>query len=170
LLNITTSSEALEWRELDVLQPYARNPRKHSKKQIQELSHSISKFGFTVPVLIDEAGGIIAGHGRIAAAALLGWSRVPVIVARDWSEAKKRAYVIADNKLATNSQWDHELLAGELEELRETDFADFSLLGFAKYELTELLGSPDIVSSDASDDDGDADCVTCPHCGHTFTR
>src|SRR6056297_3107275 len=96
------------------LKPYARNPRTHSKDQIRQIADSIRTFGWTNPVLIDEAGGVLAGHGRIEAAKLLGLDEVPVIRLDHMSAAEKRAYILADNKLAENAGWDEELLAIEL--------------------------------------------------------
>src|SRR5215212_10796380 len=97
---------------------YARNARTHSEAQVAQLAASIREWGWTTPVLVDEAGGLIAGHGRVMAARQLGIAEVPVVVARGWSEAQKRAYVLADNKLALNAGWDEELLRVELADLR----------------------------------------------------
>jgi ParB-like chromosome segregation protein Spo0J len=102
---------------------YARNARTHTPKQIDQIAASIKEFGFTNPVLIDEANGIIAGHGRVLAAQKLGLEELPCMVAAGWSEAQKRAYCIADNKLALNAGWDDALLRIEFEELRELDAA-----------------------------------------------
>lgn len=118
--------------------PYARNARTHSDAQVAQIAASIKEWGWTTPVLVDEQGGIIAGHGRTMAAQLLGMADVPVIVASGWSEAKKRAYVIADNKLALNAGWDNELLKLELHALEEVDY-DLSLTGFTADELTEVM-------------------------------
>ena len=96
------------------LVPYARNARTHSDAQVAQIAASIREWGWTTPVLVDEAGGLIAGHGRVLAARKLGIAEVPVMVARGWSEAQKRAYVLADNKLALNAGWDEELLRVEL--------------------------------------------------------
>ena len=98
--------------------PYARNARTHSDAQVAQIAASIREWGWTTPVLVDEAGGLIAGHGRVMAARKLGIAEVPVMVARGWSEAQKRAYVLADNKLALNAGWDEELLRVELADLR----------------------------------------------------
>ncbi len=123
-LNITYQSPK-------ALKPRATNPRTHSKKQIQQIADSIEAFGFTNPVLVDAAGGIIAGHGRVAAAQLLGLETVPTIRLEDLSKAQIRAYVIADNKLAENAGWDRELLAIELQGLIELDIdLDVTLTGF----------------------------------------
>lgn len=117
---------------------YARNARTHSDEQIDQLAASMREWGWTNPVLVDDAGGIIAGHGRVLAATRLGMSEVPVLVARGWTEAQKRAYVIADNKLAMNAGWDEEMLAEELAAISGMDF-DLDLVGFSLEELAELL-------------------------------
>ena len=114
--------------------PYARNSRTHSETQIAQIAGSIREFGFTNPVLIDADNGIIAGHGRIMAAQKLGLAEVPCIRLDHLTETQRKAYIIADNKLALNSGWDEEMLGLELAELREDDF-DLSLLGFDDTEL-----------------------------------
>jgi ParB/RepB/Spo0J family partition protein len=96
---------------INALKPNARNARTHSKKQIRQIADSIAAFGFVVPILIDEDGNIIAGHGRYEAAKLLGLKQVPVIVVQGLSEAKRRAVALADNKIAENAGWDREMLA-----------------------------------------------------------
>jgi DNA modification methylase len=133
-------ADRVERRSIDGLLPYARNPRTHSPAQVDQMAASMREWGWTNPVLVDEAGMIIAGHGRIEAARKLGLSEAPVMVAEGWSEAKKRAYVIADNKLALNAGWNEELLAAELADLRELAF-DMDLVGFEAGELERLLGA-----------------------------
>lgn len=128
----------IEIRSIDVITPYARNSRTHSDEQVAQIAASIREFGWTNPILIDENGSVICGHGRLLAARKLGQAEVEVIVARGWSDAKKRAYVIADNKLALNAGWDMELLALELADLKEFDF-DLELTGFSDDELAKLL-------------------------------
>ena len=108
------------------LEPRATNPRTHSKKQIRQIADSMERFGFTSPILVDDAGGIVAGHGRVAAAKLLGLENVPTIRLEDLTEAEVRAYVIADNRLAENAGWDRDLLAIELQGLIELDL-DFDV-------------------------------------------
>ena len=127
----------IESLPLDRLIPYARNSRTHSDAQVAQVAASIREFGFTNPVLIDGADGIIAGHGRVMAARKLGLEKVPCIRLAHLSETQKRAYVIADNKLALNSGWDEEMLALELAELREVDF-DMQITGFDEAELGEF--------------------------------
>ena len=122
-------ADQIERRPVAELISYARNPRKHSPGQVAEIAGLIREFGWTMPVLIDETGRIIAGHGRTLAAHQLGIADVPVIVARDWSEAQKRAYTIADNQSALNSAWNKELLHVELADLASDGF-DLQTIGF----------------------------------------
>ena len=110
-------------KDIKDLIPYCNNSRTHSDEQVQQIASSIKEFGFTNPVLIDEQGGIIAGHGRVMGAKKLLLNKVPCIVLDGLSEAQKKAYIIADNKLALNAGWDDELLKIELEQLKELDFA-----------------------------------------------
>lgn len=117
--------------------PYAMNCRTHSEEQITQIASSIKEFGFTNPVLIDEDDGIIAGHGRIMAAKKLGMDEVPTITITGLTEAQKKAYVIADNKLALNAGWDEETLALEISALQEMDF-DLELTGFSADEIDEI--------------------------------
>jgi ParB family transcriptional regulator, chromosome partitioning protein len=118
--------------------PYARNSRTHSGEQINQIAASIQEYGFTNPVLIDAQGGIIAGHGRVMAAQSLGLEDLPCIRLTHLSDAQKRAYIIADNKLALNAGWDDELLRIELAELGEIGF-DLDLTGFDIAELDKIL-------------------------------
>ncbi len=118
--------------------PYINNSRTHSDEQVNQVAASIAEFGFTNPVLIDESGMLIAGHGRIMAAKKLGMEEVPCIVLDGLTKAQKKAYVIADNKLALNAGWDNDLLRVELEGLDELGF-DLDLLGFSDEELSLLL-------------------------------
>ena len=134
-------ADQVERRPVHALIPYARNARTHSDGQVAQIVASIREFGFTSPVLVDEQGGIIAGHGRVLAARKLGLPDVPVMVARGWSEAQRRAYVLADNKLALNAGWDLDLLRGELAGLGELGF-DLGLTGFGEDELAALLVEP----------------------------
>jgi len=120
--------------------PAARNPRTHSAVQVAQIAASIREWGWTIPLLVDEKGVLIAGHGRLLAAKKLGLKKVPVMVAAGWTEKQKRAYLLADNKLALNAGWDSELLKVELADLRELG-ADISIIGFADDELREILGA-----------------------------
>jgi DNA modification methylase len=131
-------ADKVERRSVSSLVPYARNARIHSSEQVDQIAASIKEWGWTVPVLVDEEGGLIAGHGRVMAAKKLGLKEIPVMVASGWSESQKRAYVLADNKLALNAGWDNDLLKVELEGLKELDF-DLDLTGFGADELAVLL-------------------------------
>ena len=114
---------------VDFLVPYARNAKTHSDEQIRKIADSIKQFGFINPVLIDEAGNVIAGHGRILAAQLLGMEEVPVAYVESMTETERRAYIIADNRLAELAQWDEQILQDELDALQALDF-DIDILGF----------------------------------------
>ena len=129
---------AIEHRPLGTLRPYARNARQHSKTQVKQIADSITRFGFTNPVLISDDGEIIAGHGRVQAAKLLGMRTVPTLRLSHLSEAERRAYVLADNKLALNAGWDQDLLAIELQALVDLDF-DVTLTGFSLVEVDLTL-------------------------------
>lgn len=120
------------------LVPYARNSRTHSEIQVGQIAGSIREFGFTNPVLIDGENGIIAGHGRVMAAQKLGMKEVPCVRLDHLSDIQKRAYIIADNKLALNSGWDEEMLALELGALKDEEF-DLSLIGFDELELADIM-------------------------------
>jgi site-specific DNA-methyltransferase (adenine-specific) len=135
---MTNPADKVERWAIDRLVPYARNARTHSDEQISQIAASIKEWGWTTPVLVDEQGGIIAGHGRTLAAQRLKMAEVPVMVARGWSEAKKRAYVLADNKLALNAGWDNEMPALELGELGDLGF-DLDLTGFTPEEISALV-------------------------------
>jgi ParB-like chromosome segregation protein Spo0J len=163
-------ADKVERWSIDKLTPYARNSRTHSDEQISQLAASIKEWGWTTPVLVDEDGSIIAGHGRTLAAQRLKMTEVPVMVAKGWSDAKKRAYVIADNKLAMNAGWDNEMLALEFSELQGMDF-DLDLTGF-KAEEIQALQPPDFQPG-TEDDQGKLDqldpkYIACPHCGKEF--
>ena len=118
--------------------PYARNSRTHSEVQINKIASSIKEFGFLNPVLIDKDNGIIAGHGRVMAAKKLGLKEVPVLLADHLSEAQKRAYIIADNRLALDADWDDEMLRIELDELGELGF-NLELTGFEIKEISSIF-------------------------------
>jgi DNA modification methylase len=142
-------ADKTERRPVAELIPYARNARTHSDEQVAQIAASIKEWGWTTPVLIDEDGGIIAGHGRVMAARKLGLVDVPCMVAKGWSEAQKRAYVLADNQLAVNAGWNADLLSTELKGLGELGF-DLGLLGFPDLdalmaEKTQGLTDPDEV-------------------------
>jgi ParB-like chromosome segregation protein Spo0J len=163
-------ADRVERRPISAISPYSRNARTHSPAQIVQIAASISQWGWTVPVLIDERGELIAGHARIEAAKSIGLTEAPVMVARGWSDEQKRAYVLADNKLALNAAWDDVLLGEELKALSASAF-DISLIGFPQDELANLLKEPDFAPV-GEDEQGRLDqraAVTCPHCGHSFS-
>ena len=128
----------IEQRPIGQLIPYINNSRKHSDEQVAQIAASIKEFGWTNPILVDGDNGLIAGHGRLLAARKLGMDKVPVIELSHLSELQKKALIIADNKLALNSDWDNELLMIELQELNNEDY-DLSVLGFDQDELDALL-------------------------------
>ena len=125
-------------RKVSALVPYARNSRTHSKEQIDQIAASIKEWGFTTPILVDTDGQIIAGHGRLLAAQKLGLDEVPTMTATGWTDAQKKAYVIADNKLALNAGWDNAMLAFEMKDLGDMGF-DLKLTGFDLGELADLF-------------------------------
>ena len=134
------SRPSITYQSILALQPDARNPRTHSKRQIRQIADSIRAFGFTNPILVDEKGSVMAGHGRLEAAKLLGIRQVPTIRIGDLTEAQKRAYVIADNKLAESAGWDSELLTEELRFLTDLTLGfDVTLTGFETAEIDLLL-------------------------------
>lgn len=131
-------AKQIEWIQTTDLVPYARNSRTHSEAQVAQIAGSIKEFGFNNPVLIDPDGGIIAGHGRVMAAQKLGLEKVPAVRLDHLTETQRKAYVIADNRLALNAGWDDQMLTLELQEL-DTENFDLSLLGFETDELNALL-------------------------------
>lgn len=151
MLQLPWSAAAVEARPIASLLPYAANARTHSPEQVAQIAGSIAEFGFTVPVLVDDAGVLVAGHGRVLAARTLGIDTVPTIRLPHLNEAQLRAYRLADNQIALNSGWDEGLLAAELQALREEAF-DLTLLGFAGEDLDRLL-----LEDGSSDATADAD-------------
>ena len=137
-------------RPVDALIPYARNARTHSDAQVAQIAASIKEWGWTTPVLIDESGGIIAGHGRVMAAQKLGIKEVPVMVAAGWTEAQRRAYVLADNQLALNAGWDMDMLSIELGDLKAESF-DLGLLGFDEKFLADVFADKNEGLTDPDD-------------------
>ena len=151
----------IELVPLDLLIPYARNSRTHSDEQTAQIAASIREFGFTNPVLVGAENDIIAGHGRVMAARKLGLAEVPCLRLGYLSDAQKRAYVIADNKLALNAGWDEELLKIELTSLRDDDGFDLDLLGFTGQELGSILadvGDHEPVDTDEGESTGGGGC------------
>ncbi|MDA8227036.1 MAG: site-specific DNA-methyltransferase [Desulfitobacterium hafniense] len=148
------TTERFEKVNIDKLVPYARNARTHSKEQILQLRASLREFGFVNPVIVDKDYNVIAGHGRIMAAKEEGITEVPCVFAEHLTEAQKRAYIIADNRLALNAGWDAEMLSVEIADLQGSDF-DIKLLGFDDAELNKLLGGMEDVKEDDFDVDGE---------------
>lgn len=130
--------QQISMRSPNALKPALRNARTHSRKQLRQIADSITRFGFTNPVLVDEEGRILAGHGRVGAAQLIGLSEIPVLCLSDLTPAECKAYMLADNKLALNAGWDQELLAQELQELIDLNF-DVELTGFSLAEIDFAL-------------------------------
>ena len=147
---MSNSAIAIEYRNVAELRPSHQNARTHSKKQIRQIADSIERFGFTNPILITDEAGVIAGHGRLEAARLLGISMVPTVKISHLSEAERRAYVLADNKLALNAGWDREILAVELQALVDLEF-DVDITGFSLAEIDLALDENCALCSDAGD-------------------
>lgn len=152
---MTKSVPEIIERTLTSLKPYSRNARTHSKKQIKQIASSIERFGFVNPVLIGDDGEIIAGHGRVEAAKQLGLTTVPTLALSHLSKTERRAYVLADNKLALNAGWDREILAIELQGLVDLDF-EVELTGFSLAEIDFVLDEAGEANPNASDDPEDA--------------
>lgn len=156
---------------IDELVPYANNARTHSDEQVAQIAASIREFGFNNPILVDGDRGLIAGHGRLLGARKLGLTTVPVIELAHLSPTQKRAYILADNRLAESAGWDNELLGLELTELQDAEF-DLDLLGFSLFEMANSFddgarGEPESSAKEISPDDYKTNC-TCPKCGFEF--
>lgn len=159
-------------RKVEDLIPYARNSRTHSDAQVAQIAASVREFGWTNPVLIDGENGIIAGHGRVLAARKLVMADVPCIELAGLTDTQRRAYIIADNKLALNGGWDEELLAVELFDLNAADF-DMAVLGFDASELSLAMGLGIDFEPGSEDDQGKLDekaPIICPACAHEFHK
>lgn len=135
---------------LSSLKKYSKNARTHSKEQVEAIANSMKEFGFNNPILVDSTNTIVAGHGRMEAAKLIGLKKVPTIKLEHLTDAQRRAYIIADNKLALNAEWDEDLLSQELLDLTDMSF-DLSLLGFAEYELGNIMGDTEFNPEDEWD-------------------
>jgi DNA modification methylase len=166
---VTTEAQAeirgakgLEWLAVGLLAPYARNARTHSEEQVAQIAASIREFGFNAPVLVDETGTLIAGHGRLLAAQSIGMAAVPAVRIAHLTEAQRRAYVIADNQIALNAGWDEALLASELREL-SVEGLDLDLLGFDADRLDELLTLEPDGSGGLTDPDETPEVEPDPH-------
>ena len=178
------TDKKIEFRPTSQLKPYQKNSRTHSDAQIKQVANSIKEWGWTVPILIDEDNTVLAGHARLYAAEYLEIENVPCIIASGWSDDQKKAYVIADNKLAENSDWDFGLYYTELKDLNSAGF-DLSLTGLTEnfsfdYEpnLNPEMQYSDITSDDmreaservgkVSESSVTKTDVICPECGHEF--
>lgn len=161
--------ESIEIVALSDLLPYARNSRTHSEAQVKKIIASIQEFGFTNPVLAAEDGEIIAGHGRVMAAKKIGLKSVPVIRLPHLTEAQRRAYVVADNRIALDAGWDQELLRLEIGEIG--DQIDLTVTGFSVDELSQLV-LPDASGGASEEKTGETSArkqlVCCPRCTNTF--
>lgn len=184
------AADKVERKSVVTLIPYDRNPRIHPDDQIRQIADSIERWGWTIPILIDESDNVIAGHGRLYAAQLLGLEKVPCMVAKGWTEDQKRSYVIADNKLAENSEWNTALYYSELKALEDNgvDLADMldedlSMLDFnptvnptqdnsevtaADFDKAQDQMDGRIESMSNSKSSGGIE-VTCPYCTESFT-
>lgn len=149
--------------------PYVKNSRTHDDAQVAQIASSIKEFGWTNPILIDGDNGIIAGHGRLMAARKLGMDEVPTIELTGMTEIQKKAYIIADNKLALNAGWDNELLGIELSELGDAGY-DLELTGFSLDEIKLLNDdfNPSTIDEQGKLDELSPKYVICPDCGNEF--
>jgi ParB-like chromosome segregation protein Spo0J len=158
-------------KKVTELIPYVNNSRTHSDTQVAQIAASIKEFGWTNPILVDGTNGIIAGHGRLLAARKLGHKDVPTIELKDLTEIQKKAYIIADNRLALNAGWDNEMLTIELNELLADGFA-MDILGFDSEEINKLLDEPNFQPATEEEqgklDKLDPKWIACPHCGKEF--
>lgn len=166
-------AKRIELWPIDRLVPYERNARTHSPEQLAQIKASIQEFGFTNPILVDRQDGVIAGHGRLEAAKDMGLTEVPVVVLDHLTPAQRRAYVIADNKLALNAGWDFSLLQQEVMALNLEDF-NLDLLGFDEKELSGLLDPEQLDAEEPPEEfqEVDEDIETehrCPSCGYEWS-
>lgn len=159
----------IENKNINDLIPYANNAREHSQDQIIQIASSIKEFGFNNPILIDEQNGVIAGHGRLEAAKMLKIDEVPTICLTHLNDKQRKAFILADNRIAINSTWNTDLLTLELENLKD-DF-DLNLLGFNEDEVNALT-DPEFLPATEDEqgklDELDPKWIDCPHCGKEF--
>tara|TARA_Y100000114_G_C11760356_1_gene329240 strand:+ start:859 stop:1371 length:513 start_codon:yes stop_codon:yes gene_type:complete len=165
------SNLKINYKNITEIKPYENNPRIHSNIQIEQIVKSIKEFGFTVPILLDEQNNVIAGHGRLEASKVLDLGKVPTITLSNLSEEQKKAYIIADNKITLNSNWNEELLKNELKFLSDNDFS-LDVLAFEDSELENYF--KDIKEVDFTEDfqEFDEDIETkhqCPKCGFKWS-
>lgn len=162
----------VEYKSVDKLIPYVNNARTHDEKQVTQIAASIKEFGFNNPILLDGDNGVVAGHGRLMAAKKLGLKEVPCIELSHLSEVQKKAYILADNKLALNASWDNELLGLELKALTNADI-DLINLGFDEYEIQSLTGNSSNVDLNSFFENSESTSkkpktTKCPSCGEEF--
>ena len=161
----------VQYRNTAALRRHQSNSRTHATSQVAQIAASIERFGFTVPLVIDDDGTVLAGHGRLAAAELLKMDTVPCVTLSGLTDEQKRAYLIADNKIAANAGWDEELLKLELAELKDAGF-DLGLTGFGEHELAELFAerAPKAIkgATELNPSDYDQFDHQCPKCGFEF--
>jgi len=157
-------------KKVTELIPYVNNSRTHSDEQVAQIAASIKEFGWTNPILVDGSNGIIAGHGRLLAARKLGFKEVPTIELADLTDTQRKAYIIADNKLALNAGWDNEILKLELYVLDEADYS-LDMTGFSADELTEVMFGK-LIDPESPDEFKEVDETDmghkCPRCGFEF--
>ncbi len=163
----------IEWILTEKLVPHANNAKQHPEEQVDQIAASIQAFGFNDPIAIDENNTIIEGHGRLLAAKKLQLEKVPIIQLSHLSEAQKKAYILAHNKLCLNTDWNLDLLRLELERLQELDFEDLSLTGFRNAEIGILFAEPSIPDTEPELDEtlvenSTTKQITCPECGTSF--
>jgi ParB-like chromosome segregation protein Spo0J len=162
--------QKIEQVDLKKLVGYKNNARTHSDLQVSQIAASIKEFGFTNPILITDECDIIAGHGRVLAAKKLGLDKVPCIKLSHLTDTQRRAYIIADNQLALNSDWNFDMLSVEIDELNDHKF-DVSLLSFTNEQLADLIGSPeDPVDNELKADPKDKETCICPKCHFEFVK
>ena len=158
-------------KKVTELIPYVNNSRTHSDEQVAQIAASIKEFGWTNPILVDGSNGIIAGHGRLLAARKLGQTEVPTIELSDLTETQKKAYIIADNRLALTAGWDNEMLTLELNDLLADGFA-LEILGFDAEEIEKIIKDsnfdPGTEEEQGKLDQLDPKWIACPHCGKEF--
>lgn len=160
----------IEYRPIASLRKYAHNAKKHDQTQIDQLRAVYRNMGFVNPVLVDAEGEVIAGHGRIEAAELEGFKELPTITLGHLSEAQKRAFRLAENKLQEGSAWDYATLAGEILRLQSNGF-DMELTGFSPTQLKEITEGPEPEDTDTDEpEDSGPKTISCPKCGHTQAR
>ena len=163
-----TAQLKIIYKKTEDLIPYARNSRTHDEAQVAQIAASIKEFGWTNPILLDGENGIIAGHGRVMAAQKLGESKVPTIELAHMTDIQKKAYIIADNKLALNAGWDNDLLALEIDQLKDAGY-DLGLTGFNEDEMNGIDTEVTEAEEQESKEDKDqSHYVVCPHCGNEF--